>query len=225
MEKKVEIPNIHKSYRKQIVGAAACIAVVFVGVFALIVNIGKLNIAKNPESSSGIILSGNSNNAPTDTHDVYGLNTDKNMSGGITVNYAYGYENNSDKPTRYEIGDKFGSEAEIISAKSTFLITDGKPVLLKQELTLAVDYEVSAENAATDKCLTGLDIPDFGEGFQVIPLISYFPILTSDSNTAEILYRIKTLDIIVDCGKKTITPQPGDDTVFKGIIFNEKQGG
>lgn len=196
----------NKSHRKSVwrnTLAAACTAVVFVGVFVVLINTGKIRLSTN---GAGVSLDAGSSGLFFPISDEYQLGLNEETSGTISVNAAYGYEDNSTKIKRYEIGDKFGENAEITSAKSTFLVVDGNPVPIKQELTVKVNFLIEYSTAITENCLKELCLPSFGSGYKTNPLFKKRSDTNDNNSDSDYLMLITSINIIVDYSDKTITP-------------------
>lgn len=194
-----------KSVWKNTLAAATYTAAAIFGVFAVIIGVGKIRLESSSDSS-GVSLNANSSGLVSPVNDEYQLDLNENFSGEISVNAAYGYEDNSTKIKRYEIGDKFGENAEITSAKSTFSVIDGKPFPIKQELTVKVNYLIEYSTAITENCLKELNLPSFGSGFKINPLFSKRTNTNDNNSDNDYLMQITTINIIVDYSDKTITP-------------------
>lgn len=192
-----------KSVWKNIIAVATCTAAAIFGVFAVIIGVGKIRFGSD---SSGVSLNANSSGLVSPANDEYQLDLSENFSGEISVNAAYGYEDNSTKIKRYEIGDKFGENAEITSAKSTFSVVDGKPFPIKQELTVKVNFLIEYSTAITENCLKELCLPSFGSGFKTNPLFKKRTDTNDNNSDNDYLMQITTINIIVDYSDKTITP-------------------
>ncbi len=193
-----------KSAWKNIIAVATCTSAIF-GVFAVILGGGKIRLESSSDNS-GVSLNANSSGLVSPVNDEYKLNLSENFSGEISVNAAYGYEDNSTKIKRYEIGDIFGENAEITSAKSIFLVVDGNPVLLKQELTVKVNFLIEYSTAITENCLNELCLPSFGSGFKTNPLFIKRTDPNDNNSDSDYLMQITTINITVDYSDKTITP-------------------
>ncbi len=196
---------------REVLTSVICTSAVIFGVFSVVLNLSENTHKPN---SSGVSIGASSENSNPPIRDKYGLNLNTSFSGEISVNAAYSFENDIIK--RYKVGDKFGENAEITNAKSTFLAVEGNPVLLKQELTIAVNYMLAYSTAITENCLNELDLPSFGSGFKTNPLFSRHTDKNDDNSDSDYLILLTTIGIDVDYSDKTITPYTHNTGIIEG---------
>ncbi len=194
--------KIHRKFAwKNMAAAAACTAVVFAGVFAVLINTGKIRFGSD---GAGVSLDAASSGLYFPISDEYQLGLNEETSGTISVNAAYGYEDNSEKIKRYEIGDKFGENAEITDAKSTFLIINGNAILTEQEITLADERIFPVRLLNQYDSMTALGYPEFGEDFDFsIAYLNRIDISGLPEN-ADIFTKDNSVRISVNYRKKTV---------------------
>ncbi len=196
---------------RKVLTSVVCTAALVFGALSVVLNLSEN--AHRP-NDSGVSIGASSENSNSLIKDKYGLIFDASFSGEISANAAYSFENDIIK--RYEVGDKFGENAEITSAKSTFLVVEGNPVLLKQELTIAVNYMLAYSTAITENCLNELDLPSFGSGFKTNPLFSRHTDKNDDNSDSDYLILFTTISIDVDYSDKTITPYTHNTGIIDG---------
>lgn len=195
--------------------AAACTAAAIFGVFALLLGTGRIKL----ETGAGVSLNANSDGLYFPIKDDYQLDLSEETSGRITVNFAYGYAENSEKIGRFEIGEKFGETAEITDAKSTFLIINGNAILTAQELSLSEERRLRIP-AKTEKIdvMTALGYPSLGDDFDFT-----IELLRGDNavdlpETGEVYARTSEVQIFADYTSKTVRVQI---KCSSAIIFTE----
>ena len=120
--------NVHLDYSRKFswktsVASVACTVAVLFGVFVLLLNVGKISIIENPEGS-------------VNNPDQSGAITELPADAVLYDEAAYAYEGDYSELRRYTVGDKFGENATITSAKATYKNANGKAVLQKQEIVL-----------------------------------------------------------------------------------------
>ena len=200
-QQKKDEKNHRKFAWKNMAAAAACTAVVFAGVFAVLINTGKIRFGSD---GAGVSLDAASNGLYFPISDEYQLGLNEETSGTISVNAAYGYEDNFEKIKCYEIGDKFGENAEITDAKSTFLIINGNAILTEQEITLADERIFPVRLLNQYDSMTALGYPEFGEDFDFsIDYLNRIDISGLPEN-ADILTKENSVQISVNYSKKTV---------------------
>lgn len=111
----VHADGSRKFFRRKVIASVACIAAALIGVFVLLLNIGKIRMTDRSASSRQI-------GVPADAV--------------LFEEAAYAYEGGNNILKRYKAGDKFGKNVTIMSAKATYKIYDGKAVLQKQKIVL-----------------------------------------------------------------------------------------
>ena len=157
---------------RTVIASVACTAAALFGLFVLMLNVGKIGIIDSPESSV---------NSPAQS----GATPDLPADAVLYDEAAYAYEGGSSFLKRYAVGDKFGENTTIKSAKATYKSVDGKPVLQKQEIVLDGELEDRMEgigyaSSESDNQLSiythidGLEelmLPSFGDGFEIRDII------------------------------------------------------
>jgi len=193
--------NHRKIAWRNMAAAAACTAVVFAGVFAALINTGKIKLGSN---GAGVSLDAASSGLYFPISDEYQLGLNEETSGIISVNAAYGYEENFKKIKRYEIGDKFGEYAKITSAKSTFLIIGGNAILTEQEITLTDERIFPVRLLSGYDSMTALGYPQFGGDFDFS--VDYLnPIdISGAPEYADIMAKVNSVRISVNYSKKNV---------------------
>ena len=198
---------------RTVIASVACTAAALFGVFVLMLNVGKIRVIDSPESSV---------NSPAQIGATPALPDDAVLYDEA----AYAYEGESSVLKRYAVGDKFGENTVIKSAKATYKIVDGKPVLQKQEIVLDGELEYKSEmgewiGEARDEHnnLLWIDIdiegaaelilPRFGDGFKIMEIsgaisgewsdLPFFPVnATMIDPTITVNYEIKSIRIEPD---------------------------
>ena len=190
-----------------VITSVACTAAAMFGVFVLLLRVGMINILGSPE---------NTDSRPSSS---YSSSSQSGITPELsdTVLYekaAYAYEGGDlNELKRYEAGDKFGN-AKIMSAKTTYKISDGTPVIQKQELVLEgrLDFRVTPFETDESGEFFRLDLdigipkeqgwPQFGEDFELQP----FESCPAEENVSAIDVHFTTPIIItVDHIDKSIT--------------------
>ena len=153
---------------RTVIASVACIAAALFGVFVLMLNVGKMRITDITESSD---------NSPAQSGVTHSLPADAVLYDEA----AYAYENGSSFLKRFAVGDKFGENTTIKSAKATYKRVDGKSVLQKQEIVLdgELEYKTEEIGSARNEANNWLSIyiypseveelmlPSFGDGFEI----------------------------------------------------------
>ena len=132
---------------RTVIASVACTAAALFGVFVLMLNVGKIRVIDSPESSV---------NSPAQSD----VTPDLPADAVLYDEAAYAYEGDSSLLKRYAVGDKFGENTVIKSAKATYKSVDGKPVLLKQEIVLDGHLEYKMDD--------GEDFFETDENYSVI---------------------------------------------------------
>lgn len=205
----------HKSVWKKATAAAACTAAAIFGVFALLIGTGRIKL----ETGAGVSLNASSGGLYFPIKDDYQLDLSEETSGRITVNFAYGYAENSEKIGRFEIGEKFGETAEITDAKSTFLIINGNAILTAQELSLSEErwLRIPAKTEKID-VMTALGYPSLGDNFDfTIELLRDDNAVDFPEN-GEVYAKASEVQIFADYTSKTVRVQI---KCSSAIIFTE----
>lgn len=215
-QQKKDEKNHRKFAWKNMAAAAACTAVVFAGVFAVLINTGKIRFGSD---GAGVSLDAASNGLYFPISDEYQLGLNEETSGTISVNAAYGYEDNFEKIKCYEIGDKFGENAEITDAKSTFLIINGNAILTEQEITLADERIFPVRLLNQYDSMTALGYPEFGEDFDFsIDYLNRIDISGLPEN-ADIFTKENSVQISVNYSKKTVcVTLENDEKIRRGEL-------
>lgn len=117
---------------RTVIASVACTAAAMFGVFVLLLNVGKIGIIDRSANSHQIGL-------PADAVPF--------------EEAAYAYEGDNNVLKRYEVGDRFGENATITSAKATYKSVDGKAVLKKQKIVLDghLDYKMNVISFERDE--------------------------------------------------------------------------
>ena len=199
------------SFFRTVIMTAACTAAVMFGVFALLLNlgiVGKIEITESP-TSSGVELSNSSGSQSIELPDFH-------SDTYLYEEAAYAYEDSySDVLKRYEVGDMFG-EHRLLSAKTTYKVTDGVQVRQKQEIIVEghILFDLSKCHFSTDGTaylgisigtLMKLGLPRISKNFDA-DMLSYYPpdsrpyIFDETMNIG-----FTQLKITVDYEEKTVT--------------------
>ena len=201
-----------KSFWKTSIASVACTAVAVLGIFVLLLNVGKIGITENPASSVS-----EPDNSTSSQNDV--------IPDVLFEEAAYAYEGeNFDELQRYEVGDKFGENAAITSAKTTYKISDGAPVIQKQDITVYGSFVFELENShyETDGStfiniyigrMNELGLPFFATDFDIEPIycdLSGENIKVDSSTTVN----FSELIITVNYDTKTITLYPQHVSIY-----------
>ena len=163
---------------RTVIASVACTAAALFGVFVLMLNVGKIRITDTTESSV---------NSPAQSGVTPALPADAVLYDEA----AYAYENGSSFLKRFAVGDKFGENATIASAKATYKSVDGKAVLQKQEIILNGEVYFITGTYETNEnddvirldidvgLIKDLGLPHFGDDFEIQPI----EIAITDENT------------------------------------------
>ena len=205
----VRVDNSRRFSWRTVIASVACTAAVLFGVFVLLLNVGKISIIEDPESSD---------NSPAQSDVTPELPADAVLYDEA----AYAYEGDSSELRRYAVGDKFGENATITSAKATYKSVNGKPVLQKQEIVLneKLQYKMAEdifiardENNGVIRFtinigeMEKLGLPRLGEGLEIKALYCSIAdeLFVSPSNVT-----IIDPTITVDYEAKSIIIEPYD---------------
>ena len=193
-----------------VITSVACTAAAMFGVFVLLLRVGMINIIGSPE---------NTDSTPSSSYSrpVQSGMTPELSDAVLYEKAAYAYERGDiNELKRYEAGDKFGND-KVMSAKTTYKILDGIPVIQKQEIVL--DRRLDFWELPFEKDESGeffrlyLDIgimeelgwPQFGEDFELQP-IELFPATEHPRSISAIDVHFSTPIIItVDHIAKSVT--------------------
>lgn len=209
---RVRIDNSIKFSWKTVIASAACTAAVLIGVFVLLLNIGKIGIIDSPASSGAEIS--NSSESPS-------IVLPESPSDTVLFEEAaYAYEvNDLNNLKRYEVGDRFGEYSEILTAKTTYKISDGTSVIQKQEITVRgrFVFQLEKNSYKTDGSTyigiqagrtNELGLPIFAGNFHIEPI--YFPMTDENTHGEGSTVRVTLLNMIitVDYEAESITIEP-----------------
>ena len=200
----VRVDGFRRFPWRAVIASVACTAAALFGVFVLLLNIGKIRVVNNPASSVSEPDS-SFDSQSTVMPDVF----------FEEAAYAYDWED-LEELKRYEAGDKLGENATIASAKTTYKISDGTPVMQKQEIVLDLEKDLWYHGADGSTYIilpvnrtNELGLPSFAkEAFEIKPI--YFA-LTDENTHGEGSYACITLyklKITVDYESKGITIYP-----------------
>lgn len=193
-----------KSVWRKAAAAALCTAAAIFGVFALLLGTGRIKLETGSDGA-GVSLNASSSGLYFPISDEYQLNLNEDVSGNITVNSAYGYEENSEKIRRYEIGEKFGETAEITAAKATFLIINKNAILTAQEISLSEEhlFQIPVNSDKID-IMTALGYPSFGDDFSFTIEITHGDNAVNLPESGEFYVKAEEVGIYADYGSKTV---------------------
>lgn len=211
---RVRIDNSRKFAWKTMFASVACTAALMLGIFALLLNlgiVGKIETIEGP-ASSGVELN-NSSDSQSNALPEFPSNT------VFFEEAAYAFRYEFDVLQRYEVGDKFGENAKITSAKTTYKNIDGKTVMQKQEIVLQGRFviETNSRNYETDGAtfinirigrMNELGLPFFGSHFDIDPL--HCALTDENINGEGSIAHITFINLIitVDYERESITIDP-----------------
>lgn len=205
-----EVVRVDGSQRfpwRAVITSVACTAAAMFGVFVLLLKVGMIDIIGYPESPESTPSSSYSRPAQS------GI-TPELSDTVLYEKAAYAYERGDiNELKRYEAGDKFGN-AKIMSAKTTYKISDGTPVIQKQELVLDGRLDFHVLPFEIDEIgeflrlyldigiLEEQGLPQFGEDFALLPIES---VPATESVSAIDVHFSTPIIITVDHIDKSIT--------------------
>lgn len=209
---RVRIDNSRKFSWKTVIASVACTAAAMFGIFVLFLNVGKIGIIDSPASS-------------VSEPDSSSESQSNVMPDVFFEEAAYAFRYEFDMLQRYEIGDKFGENATIISAKTTYKNVDGRTALQKQEIVLdgRFSIEMDSQSYETDGStfvnihvgrMNELGLPFFGSNFDIEPIHC---VLNGENTIGEdSIAHIALLDpiITVDYESESITIDPQTVSVY-----------
>ena len=212
----VRADGSHRFPWRAVIASVACTAAALFVVFVLLLYIGKIGVVNNPASSIS---------EPNISLD----NQSSVMTDVFFEEAAYAYEGEDlEELKRYEAGDKLGENVRIASAKTTYKISDGTPVMQKQEVVLEgyVDIEKDLWYCESDGTtfinpriyrMNELGLPFFAMDFEIKPI--YCALTDKNTHGEGSFVHITLIEprITVDYESKSITIDPQ----YVSVVFFE----
>ena len=192
---------------RAVIASVVCTAAALFGVFVLLLYIGKIGIVNNPASTIS---------EPDSSFDSQSTV----MPDVFFEEAAYAYEEEDfEELKRYKPGDKLGENVRIASAKTTYKISDGTPVMQKQEVVLygSVYLEKDLWYCESDGTtfinpriyrMNELGLPSFAKDFEIKPV--YCALTDKNTHGEGSFVHITLIEpgITVDYESKSITIDP-----------------
>ena len=221
LQKGISVPLDYsrKFFWKTVTASVACTAAALFGVFVVLLNVGKIGIMESPESSDN-------------SHAQSDVPPELPADAVLYDEAAYAYEWDNGELRRYAVGDKFGENTTIASAKATYKSVNGKPVLQKQEIVLdgELQYKMEGEIFISKDENNGviwfsinigevkeLGLPQFGDSLEIKTIYCSIAdeLFVSPSNVT-----IIDPTITVDHEAESITIKPSKIFLTDGINSN-----